>query len=168
MTKLHPLFFQSSIVTFTNFNEFLQREEPLIYSIYDHMKTFMNKPASKFIKSNVFQQLKKASKSFIMLDISLECQKDDNDLFIGFITKQTLKKLLQEKISPRKADRSFDGIRAFYKVAYEYCTKWLSLNNNLLKNCKFVDFSRRSEFSFDDVQSVVSDFPQLSQDVHLE
>ena len=102
MTKLYLLFFQSNIVTFTNFGEFLQREEPLIYSIYDHMKTFMNKPACKFIKSNVFQELKKANKSFIMLDISLECQNDDNDLFIGFITKQTLKKLLQTKYLQEK------------------------------------------------------------------
>ena len=80
------------------------------------MQTFMKKLANKFIQSNVFQELKNAKKSSIMLDISLERQNDDNDLFIGFITKQTSKKLLQDKKSPRKADRFFDGIRAFYKA----------------------------------------------------
>ena len=99
MTKLYILFFQSRIVTFTNFNEFLQREESLVCSIFDHMQTFMKKLANKFIQSNVFQELKNAKKSFIMLDISLERQNDDNDLFIGFITKQTSKKLLQDKKS---------------------------------------------------------------------
>ena len=75
MTELYLLFFQSSIVTFTNFNKFLQREEPLIYSIYDHMQTFMNKLAGKFMKPNVIQELKNAKKSFPKLDISLESQK---------------------------------------------------------------------------------------------
>ena len=58
MMELYLLFFQSSIITFTKFNKFLQREEPLIYSIYDHMQTFMNKLASKLIKPNVIQELK--------------------------------------------------------------------------------------------------------------
>ena len=67
----------------------------------------MNKLAINFIKPNVNQELKIAKKSFTKLDTSSECQKDDNDLFIGFITKQTLKKLLEDKISPREADRFF-------------------------------------------------------------
>ena len=75
MTELYLLFFQSNIVPFTNFNKFLQREEPLIYSIYDHMQTFMNKLAGKFMKLNVIQELKNAKKSFPKLDISLESQK---------------------------------------------------------------------------------------------
>ena len=148
MTGLYLLFFQSSIATFTNFDKFLQREEPLIYSIYDHMQTFMNKLASKFIKPNVIQELKNAKKSFTKLDILLECQKDNNNLFIGFITKQTLKKLLEDKISPREADRFFGSVCAFYKAAYEYCTM-----------VTFIDFS------FDDVQSIMSAFPLLNQDI---
>ena len=112
-----------------------------------------------------FKELKNAKKSFTKLDISLECQKDDSGLFIGFVTKQTLKKLLEDEISLREVDRFFDGVHAFYKAAYEYRTKWLPLDNDLLKSCRFIDFSRRSEFSFDDVQSVVSAFPQLNQDI---
>ena len=88
MAELYLLFFESSIITFTNFNKFLQREEPLISSVYYHMQTFMNKLASKFIKPN-------AKKSFTKLDESLECQKVDNN-FISFISKQTLKKLLED------------------------------------------------------------------------
>ena len=62
-------------------------------------------------------------------------------LFIGFITKETLQKLLEDEISPREADRFFHGVCAFYKAAYEYFTKWLPLDNNLLKSCGFIDFS---------------------------
>ena len=81
MTELYLLFFQSSIATFTNFNKFLQREEPLIYSICVHVQTFMNKLASTFIKPNVIQQLKNAKKNHLLSYILLEWQKDDNDLF---------------------------------------------------------------------------------------
>ena len=95
----------------------------------------------------------------------LECQKDDSNLFIGFITKQTLKKLLEYEISPNETDRFFDGIRAFYNATYEYCTKWLPLDNDLSKSCRFIDFSRRLEFSFHDEQSIVSAFPQLNQNI---
>ena len=88
MAELYLLFFESSIITFTNFNKFLHREEPLISSVYYHMQTFMNTLAIKFIKPN-------AKKSFTKLDESLECQKVDNN-FISFISKQTLKKLLED------------------------------------------------------------------------
>ena len=73
--------------------------------------------------------------------------------------KKTLKKLLEDEISPREPDRFFNGVRTFYKAAYEHCAKWLPLDNDLLKSCRFIDFSRRSEFSFDDVQCIVSAFP---------
>ena len=62
-------------------------------------------------------------------------------------------------------DRFFDSVREFCKAAYEHYTKWLPLDNDLLKSCRFIDFSRRSELSFDDVQSVVSTFSQLNQDI---
>ena len=42
---------------------------------------------------------------------------------------------------------------------------FIPLDNDLLRSCTFIDFVRRSEFSFDDVQSVVSEFPQLNQDI---
>ena len=82
MAELYLPFFRSIIATFPNFNKFLQREEPLICSFYDHLQTFMDKLASKFIKSNAIQELNDGKKSFSKLDISLEYQKDD-DLFIG-------------------------------------------------------------------------------------
>ena len=63
------------------------------------MQTFIRKLASKFIKSNAIQELKNGKKSFIKLNISLE-----HHLFIGFITKQTLKKLLEHEIYVKEAD----------------------------------------------------------------
>ena len=131
MTALYLLFFQSSNVTFTNFNKFLQREEPSIYSIYNHLQTFVNKLASKFIKHNVIHELIYDKKTFTKPDILLECQKDDNDLFINFVTNKILKKLFEGEISTIEADRFFDiffdflmffgfffGVRAFYKAEY--------------------------------------------------
>ena len=102
----------------------------------------MNKVASKFIKPNIFWSWKLPKKSFTKLDILLECQKHNNDLFVGFITKQTLKKLLEDEISPREADTFLDGVRAFYRATYECYTKWLPLDNDILKSCIFIDFSK--------------------------
>ena len=84
------MFFQEVLPTFTNFNKFLQTEEPLIQCLSDEMQTFMNKLALKFVKPEVICKLKDDNLSFSKLDISLPNQKDDKDLTIGNITKPNL------------------------------------------------------------------------------
>ena len=71
MAEVYLCFSQLALVTFTNFNQFLQHEDPLIYLAYDHMNRFMNKLASKLIKPDVLQMFKAQDKPFSTLGTSL-------------------------------------------------------------------------------------------------
>ena len=117
----------------------------------------MNKLASKFTKPEVIQQLKQEGSSFTKLTISLENQKSDPDLTVGILTKTLLAKLLDDgDILENSSDCFYDGVRAFYKTVYEYCVKWLSADD--YKNCRFLDFSKRSTISFDCLTEILALF----------
>ena len=161
MTELFIFFFQSALVTFTNFNKFLQREDPLIYLEHEQMNNFMTKLALKFIKPEVIRSLKANGKAFSELDISLKNQRADKDLTIGFTTKQKLVQLMKEDIMEGDCNRFFDAVRAFYETAYNYCKKWLPLDNPFLKNCQFVDFKTRSQVTFDNVSEMICQIKTL-------
>ena len=77
MAELYLQFFQSSLVTFTSFNKFLQGEDPLIYLQHFQINNFMNKLMKRFIKSEVIQALTESSQSFCESDVSLNIQKPD-------------------------------------------------------------------------------------------
>ena len=49
MTEFYLMFFQAALSTFTNFNKFLQTEEPLIRCLHNEMQNFMNKLAEHFL-----------------------------------------------------------------------------------------------------------------------
>ena len=70
MTEVYLLFLQSVTPFFTNFNQFLQKEEPLVYLLYEEMQKFMKKLASQFVKPEVIQQLNEEKKSFSALKVS--------------------------------------------------------------------------------------------------
>ena len=53
MTEVYFLFLQSVTPFSTNFNQFLQKEEPLVYLIHEEMQKFMKKLASQFAKPEV-------------------------------------------------------------------------------------------------------------------
>ena len=50
MSEIYLMFFQSAIALLTNFNRFLQREDPLIYLLHTQMENFLNKLAVKFTR----------------------------------------------------------------------------------------------------------------------
>ena len=117
MTELYLPFFQSIIAAFPNFNKFLQREEPLICSFYDHLP------------SNAIQELNDGKKSFTKLDISLECQKDD-DLFIDwrliylFILQSSILVLYKMVTSGQRSFKELQIYRLQQKIRIQvwWCT----------------------------------------------
>ena len=153
--ELYMLFYQVSLPIFATFN--LQSEEPLMYFPFKCQQKFMNKLASKFVKPDITRTLNEANKSFSELDISIENQKEDKNLFLGFTTRNKHNDPINSGEGERKIDSFFDGVREFYFNTYKYC-KWLPLDDDFLKHCKFVDFESRSEESFDDVQAVAQKF----------
>ena len=58
-------------------------------------------------------------------------------------------------------DNVFDGARAFFSRVYEYCVKWLPLEDPLLKHCQFVDFEKRRNSSFDCVLRTIEHFSTI-------
>ena len=98
----------------------LQSEEPLIYLLYKCQQRFMNKLASKFVKLDIIRTLKEANKSFIELDISIENQKEDKNIFIGF----TIRNKLNDQINSGKKERKIESflycVHEFYSTAYKY------------------------------------------------
>ena len=96
LIEVYLLFYQASLPCFTNFNKFLQREDPVVYHLHEKQQCFMHKLASRFIKPQVIQKLQSENKSFADLDICSEDQKDDMPLGIGPLTRNTLKRLLQD------------------------------------------------------------------------
>ena len=164
ITEIYLLFYQASLPCFTNFNKFLQREDPVIYQLYDLQQRFMHKLASKFIKPEIIQKQKLENKSFADLDVSLENQKDDMSLGIGPLTRNTLKRLLEEgEIDQTEVDQFFDAVRAFFVKAYEYCVQWLPLDDLFMKHCIFVDFKRRSEVSFAHIEQTITHFKRIHE-----
>ena len=90
MTEVHLMFLQNVLPTFTNFNKFLQREDPLIYCLYGEMQNFMSKLACKFIKSESIVAMKAENLQFTSKS------KNDDQLSIGFTTKQKLDLLVAD------------------------------------------------------------------------
>ena len=77
VSEIYLMFFQSAIALLTNFNRFLQREDPLIYLMHTQMETFLNKLAVKFIRPEKVMEHKEKFGTFKGLDTSLENQKAD-------------------------------------------------------------------------------------------
>ncbi|CAB4033388.1 Hypothetical predicted protein [Paramuricea clavata] len=77
-----------------------------------------------------------------------------------------MRSLLDEgDINLPSIDTFYDGVREFYSTAFEYCTKWLLLNNTLLKNGVFVDFKKRNQCSMDNVEEVLSALEHIHSDL---
>ena len=151
MTEVYLLFLQSVTTLFTNFNQFPQKEEPLVYLLHEVMQKFMNRLASWFVKPEVIEQLNEEKKYFLALSMSRENTRDDQNIQSSLLTKSLLKKLLEEDIGDRKAGVFFDSARELYETAYKYCIKWLPLDDGFYKNCTFADFAKHQSIDFEQI-----------------
>ena len=75
VTQIYLLFFECTSPPFANFNTFLQSEESLSHCLHDEMHKFRNNLATRFIRSEVFQKVKKNKLLFSKLETSLQNQK---------------------------------------------------------------------------------------------
>ncbi|CAB4028208.1 Hypothetical predicted protein [Paramuricea clavata] len=86
----------------------------------------------------------------------------DNSLFIGFVTKTQLCKLIEEgDISPALQNALYKSVRAFYVRTLEYAIDNLPLNDDLLENAKLVNFNRREYAELSEVEYFVNRFELL-------
>ena len=81
----------------------------------------------------------------------------DNSLFVGMTTKMRLHQLFDDgDVSEAQRNTFFKSARAFYVRAMEYATKNLPLNDELLKNARFLDFHSRENASISQVEYFVN------------
>ena len=86
----------------------------------------------------------------------------NESLVIGFVTRQTISKLLEEgDISSHQYVKFFNAAKAFLIRATEYLLKWYPLQDELLKHATWLDFEERLEKSFDSVEFFVHSYPNL-------
>ena len=90
------------------------------------------------------------------------CQLDyismiDNGLFVGMTTKTRQRQLFDDgDISEAQRNTFYKSVRAFHVRAMEYATSNLPLNDELLKNARFLDFHSRESANISQVEYFVN------------
>ena len=80
------------------------------------------------------------------LDIDIEIQKDNINLGIGIVTRNILKRFFHKgDMSQNDVDCFFNRVHDFFKKAFNYCVKWLLLDDSFIKNSVFVNFEKRND-----------------------
>ena len=97
----------------------------------------------------------KASKSLSELDCTLGNQLSDDCLFVGFVTRQKLKALVNEGymyITPQASRKFLQGVQSFYETAVGYMKAKFPLNDDVLLHAKVVNFEKRETSQISDIE----------------
>ena len=158
MTEVYLYFYQATLQTFAHFNQFLQREDPIISLVDQQIQSFLTKRASKFLTINT---IKAAKSDLTKLKFDTSVQLPDGRIFVGMITKTQLTKLFAEGgITHTQYSKFFKGVREFYMKPMGYALSNLPMNE-VLTNAKFVNVMSRDEASITQVEYFVECFSNL-------
>ena len=159
MTEAYLLFYQAVLPTFICLNLLLQREGPCIFLVADAIKSYLQKLLAKFVTIHTIK-----SKPGIA-DVNCQCidsQLDDNHITIGITTKGHLMKLFNDgSINDRNKKLFFDAVRAFYEESVTKALKKLPINDLVLNHAKFLNFEKRKNHTFDNVEYFCGSFHNL-------
>ena len=93
MTEVYLYFYQATLQTFVHFNQFSQREDPIISLVDQQIQSFLTKLAGKFLTINT---IKAAKSDLTKLKFDTSVQLPDGSIFVGMTTKTQLTKLFAE------------------------------------------------------------------------
>jgi hypothetical protein len=159
MSEIYLLFYHAVLPTFTTLNKYLQREDPCLYAAHDHINGFMKRLLAKFLPLDAVKLFQQGGQFNFE---AVGDQLPNEDIFIGFTTKQKLDKLFNEgDISPTQKACFFEAVRSFYTTAVKEGLAKLPINDHFLIHAKFVDFFQREQALFGDVQYFVSKFEKI-------
>ncbi len=169
MTEVYLLFFQNALSCFTQANQFLQKEEPLVHVLQPQLLSLLKKIFGKFIKPSVLS-VHVNSDTLVNVSFSdMSNQLADKDLAIGFLTKQTLNQLYEEgDISEVQKKSFYKAARHFLMSAVDYLIKWCPFNEELMTHATWLDFERRLEKNFDSVEYFVHKFPKILGNINID
>ena len=149
ITEVYLLFYQSILPVFNHFNQFLQREDPCIHLVHDCCESLLKKVLGKFIKLDVI----KACPALCDVNTDSTNQLSDGNIFVGFLTRQTLSKLEREGDCTSSDSKKFLlGVRQFYVAAVDYIKAKFPIGDQLLMHARFVNFERREICEFKNVE----------------
>ena len=155
LTEVYLLFYQSIAPVFTTVNLLLQRDSPCIHFLHA-MEGLLKKLLGRFITVSVMD----AAPSVSQIDYTkLSNQLSDLDIMVGFSTKQALRRVVHE-VEPRKIDKFYKGVRAFFTGATQYLLTKFSWDDEILTNACLVDFDKTKSCTFHSVKYFLSRFPQ--------
>ena len=144
----------------------LQSEDPIIPVIWDQASSFLKKLLGKFITASI----KRATLTLLQWTIALRtsCKVRikhsviyiytyyiilDNELHIGLLTRQYLRRLQNEvDITAAEVKKFYQAVRSFYTQATDYAFKNLPMNDDIIN---------REQAYFMQVEFFVQRYPNL-------
>lgn len=169
MLEVYLLFFQSVLPALTNANKFMQREEPLIHVLNAHLKSLLKKVMGRFLKPSSISVADSRNElsSFPIEEESHHLS--PSNIWIGFQTKQLLSRLLNGgDINEHTYGKFFEAAKSFLVTVVNYLQKWCPLNDDLLLNAEWLDFTKRQQVSFTSVEYFIFNFPNLFSGFDLD
>ena len=107
MTEVYLFFLQSLLPVFNQANRFLQREEPLVHILLQQLYSLLKKVVGKYVKPSVLVKSLQ-EESLLVLDFDdISIQLSNDNVGIGIVTKQTLRKLYEEGDISESQQRQF-------------------------------------------------------------
>jgi hypothetical protein len=159
MTEVYLLFFQATLPLFNRLNLLLQRSDPSIHLIFSQIRAFLKTLLCKFVLPTIVS----TADDITAVEYTLpENQLSDDKLFVGLITRQTLVRLLNDgSVGPEAVNKFTKSARLFFHTATAYALSHLPFDDDLLRNAQFVDWPKRLETDFTQVQYFVERYPKL-------
>ena len=138
------------------------RHEPLIHTLQPQLTNLLKKILGKFVKSSAIADSLQAA-TLLSLDFKYPGNHlSDENLFVGFLTRQTVFKLLENgDISDRQATTFFRACRDFFVRTTEYLLKWCPFKDELLKHATWLDFAQRQYIGFYSVEYFIHRLPHV-------
>ena len=159
LTEIHLLFFSSSLQLFTSYNKFLQRSDPLAHNVYPMTQELIKKIAMRIMKHEVIRQ-----------GITLESLADEEnylpikDVYVGLTTKKLLQRKFENgEITQKQHDTCLLGAQSFYRTSLEYVLTKMDMRETLWSHAVWINFFRREESSWSNVEYFVHNFKSLLQ-----
>ena len=157
LIEVHLFFYRAVLQQFVHANKFMQLENPLIPIVYEVLHDFLTKLCCRFLSVSKVKEI--GAEKIDWEDE--ETKKCDQQLDIGFTTKSVLAKLIDEGHDSHKIQQFYRGVRSFYEKACSYARKNLPLSDPLLKNARFLNFTRRELADLSEVDYFIERFSLL-------